>query len=338
MVTKIEAMKKIKDKNIPIPIPKEFRSAKKIIGPHRFCVVGDGRIFFGLKGIDQKIHYFAGDQEIVGKIALECANLSAHAQKVMRGEKNFAPILHFETSHALTIMGIGSELTGIIEFRFTTPTGAIYATQLNPELSSQLLSHIENNLSRMADPPPKYKFPILESKVPGQSKQSGKTSVHFGQEYSKEILEFIGLMIIRANLLEKAQINLFSALLDVEEIVAEAMFYSSNNTKARLDLIRSVLLTSKLPEKQKKDISNCLEKCQAIADRRNLLVHGQWEFKKDKFIVKETKPLNKKPKQEPIHTLKSIKLLVQDYHDTSVKMELLTKGIPATRAIAKKTS
>ena len=54
------------------------------------------------------------------------------------------------------------------------------------------------------------------------------------------MLEILGVLIIRANLVEDALVSMLTALLETPRERAEALFYASQNMKARLDTIQAV--------------------------------------------------------------------------------------------------
>ena len=124
--------------------------------------------------------------------------------------------------------------------------------------------------------------------------------VHFGQTYNRKMLEILGVLIIRANLVEDALVSMLTALLETPRERAEALFYASQNMKARLDMIQAVASKAGLSPGDLQFFADVIKKVESVSRQRNQLVHGEWEFKGDKFSVQERKPLARAGKQRPV--------------------------------------
>jgi hypothetical protein len=318
----------------PASPPIEFFGATALKGPHRFCITLDGTIHFGLLGEDGAVRYFKCSADIADRIAVECTALAEGARKAVKSEVD--PLgLSFPTAAVYTIIPKGNNTNGAVQFCFHTDTGTILSTMISAELASQMASQLVHLLSTMPNPPRPSDYSKLQSQLPGSPyKGNAKTAVYYGQEYRTDILQIIGVLIIRANLLEKSLVRLLATLLEISEARSDAIFYSSQNAKARSDMIRASLEQAKLNEALTEGIAGTIERVDSISRRRNLLVHGEWEFKGDKFVVREKKPLLKSS-TERIETLKAIEALATEYHDTAVIIDLQIEDVARVRNIAK---
>lgn len=313
----------------------EFESATPIQKFHRFLVTTDGQVTFGLLGENGKNNYFTASPEIMGGVALEFLNLAAAGQRTKAGDANKSVEMPFPTSAVFTLIPKGNGTNGSIEFRFLTPENMIFTTLIGPQLGAELASSLLHVLSTMPNPPPIFEMAGLHSKLPGKQHQGNNTSVHFGQRYQSKILNVLGLLVIRANLLESAMVRLLSALLELPAERTEAIFYSSQNMKARSDMLRATTATAGLTETQVGRVLKDIEAIDRISRRRNQLIHGEWRFSGEKFSVKERKPLANTKSQDAIETFKSIESIVTDFHDTTVMLDLTTKDIINSRSVAK---
>lgn len=309
----------------------EFSGAIPIEKFHRYLVTTDGNVNFGLLGKDGKNNYFTATPEVIGQIALEFLGLK-NASHTFTGKPGDAIELPFETSMAVSLTPQGGGENGVVQFLFFTSEKMVLTTRLGPNLTGELLQSLLQTISNMANPPPIFET-TFRSKLSGQSHQGKDTQVHFGQRYKAQILNILGLLVIRANLLEVAMVNMLAALLEVPMERAEAIFYSSQNMKARSDMLRATAKTAKLKPALFDRVLSDIEKIDKVSRRRNQLIHGEWSFKGDKFSVKERKPLGK-TSQDAIESFKSIEVIVEDFNAATNVMNLTTQEIIAARAIA----
>jgi len=174
--------------------------------------------------------------------------------------------------------------------------------------------------------------------TPGKPHEGPKTTTFFGQAYSDDILKALGVLMIRANLLEQSLISLLSAIsgLDIEQ--SKSLFFSTHNTKARLDMIRALSIASKLNADVIAGLEKTLKSVNAVLGRRNELVHGHWKFVNDKFVVTLSTPNGKEKTKDIPVTAKSIEQLAADYHSMGTMVRATATTIPALRAIASNTA
>ena len=188
----------------------------------------------------------------------------------------------------------------------------------------------------MANPPKLYKKILLSSKLKGKPHSGSDLVVHFGQTYNRKMLEILGVLIIRANLVEDALVSMLTALLETPRERAEALFYASQNMKARLDMIQAVASKAGLSPGDLQFFADVIKKVESVSRQRNQLVHGEWEFKGDKFSVQERKPLARAGKQQPMASYESIVSLVTQFHDVAVEIGLFVTALATSRRSATK--
>lgn len=226
---------------------------------------------------------------------------------------------------------LGVNASGNLLINIGVEPGIIFRSEITPELASTLAFQINSTLARMPVPPQEWKEHIMTSRLKGVAKPKGDVAVHFGQEYPREILEMVGLIIVRACILEDSMVSLLSAVACISRERAEAIFYSSQNNKARMDLIRALVPTSELSDELREDIQTQISAISSLAERRNSIVHGEWEFKNDKFIVREKRSLQRAKSQDPIASLASLSALASGYADQDVLIKSLVLRINQSR-------
>lgn len=314
------------------PLSDEFSASTPIQRFHRFAITEHGdQVFFGLLDKGGINHYFVCDRETISKIALEFSGLATHSQMLANGGAMpgyFA--LPFDTTMAFTLIPNGGDSEGNIQFMFFTPSNQCFQTLIGPNLASQLSSSLDQALSSMPQVP-KGGFP--SAKVPGEETKASRVVHYFGQSYPAEILEALGMLMVRVNLIERDMAELFSALTNLPIQVATAILHSTRNTEARIDMIRSAIPLATTASKQevdvgrKKIIGDDLTKLKNLYVRRNHLVHGHWSFKGDKFLVELLQP-NTKDKVKATHvTKKSIEELATDYRNMSIGLNATSQTI-----------
>lgn len=309
----------------------EFANSISLARPYRFCIHPDGTIHFGLQDTTGKVHYFNGSPAILGQIALECSGL---ATAVLTQQENPHPELSLDTVGAFvgTMIGNGSE--GTLMLSLMTSGGTLVTTVIGPVLANNLASQLLDALALIPESPDVLKSEYTRVETPGGKGHDTQDAVtYFGQEYRADILQMLGLIIVRASALEAELVNLLSLLGSMKREAAEAIFYSSQNNKARLDMMRALVPIAPLADTEKEEALDILKMASSVAERRNHLVHGEWEFKKDKFIVREKKSAAKSSSQEPIATLKSIRSIAYDFNNITVQTRLLI-GIVSKRLFA----
>lgn len=312
-------------------IAAEFGNSIEVSRLHRFMITTDGTVHFGLLGSDGKNNYFKATPEVMSSIALEMLNLAGTGNRVKAGDPNLRVQLAFPTTAVFTLIPKGNGANGAIEFQFLTDNETTLSTMIGPQLAAEMTSSLLHILSTMPSPPKIHELRGLHSKLKGSEHTGAATEIFFGQSYDTRILKIIGILVIRANLLEGAMARMLAALLEVSVERGEAIFYSSQNMKARSDMLRATIITSNLSEVLKTRVTKCIDKVDKISRRRNQLVHGEWSFSKEKFSVRERKALGNSKVQDAIETYKSIEEICTSFHDETVLLDLTTNNIIESR-------
>lgn len=296
---------------------------------------GGGPAYFELHGTDGKVFKFMATPSSIAEINHSLWHLTALSARSKPIENSEHRQLRFDTSHFIASSGLGSDANGHVTLHLFTTGGLCFETTFGPVFTADLASTLQNALAMLPNPPP-----ILDTTPPFFPKTQGippkgtNTETHFGQEYDSGMLKIVGLMIIRANLLEESLVKLLAALLVLPMQRAEALFYSSSNMKARMDMIRAASATSDLGTVLESEVGKQLEKVDRVSRRRNQLVHGEWSFKNDKFSVRERKPLPRTKKQDAIESFASVEQLVTEFFNCTVGLNLLVHRIHRARVNA----
>jgi len=224
---------------------------------------------------------------------------------------------------------------GTVWFQMATEH-MIYRTKFGPELLGTIGTQIVAEIARMPSPPSSWNGGARTSKPVVGKVFTDIVSHHFGQDYPQKSLELLGVFLIRANLLESALVELLMLLSGLALDRAEAIFYSSSNHKARLDIISALLSTSNLDEGHKKNFQELMTKAKKLATQRNVLVHGDWIFKKDGFEVVEKRAVPTSKGQNRIAGHKELSSLCQRYNDLEAQIRMFISS--AARSMDKNTS
>lgn len=244
------------------------------------------------------------------------ADAKAHATS-----DNPQPDIPFDTEIMASMSMMGNGSGGHVILRFLTPADVWLTTSFGPALAAQLANDLTSSLMRMAIPPENWERPMMVSPLKGKTRSSN-TITYFGQDYPRDIVEVLGIIIIRANLLESQLISLLTLVSDMDVKRSEIAFFSARTNQARLDLIRHMTPESRLTDEEKSTVITHLGKVKAIATQRNALVHGEWSFKADKFAVSERSATQKTKSQDTIVSHKSLTELATRYHDEAVSISL----------------
>jgi len=97
-------------------------------------------------------------------------------------------------------------------------------------------------------------------------------AAEFEQQYPKEMMK-LGCLTACWSVAEDALCQVLAILLSDKD-KAEAAFYSSNNHKARSDMVRAVAARSSLDERAKEYLDFGLDTLAKAANARNELTHG----------------------------------------------------------------
>ena len=227
--------------------------------------------------------------------------------------------VRFHTSSFMFAAPRGDGWSGFCDLTFITPEQqADYVTMLSPQGVASMLQ----NLATISGTAPRQY--TLGGKLTGSIKPSKRTTVYFGQSYQNDVAMALGVLMIRANLIDQGLIDLISALTNMSKAQATAQYYSSVNSKARNDSVKAVALNSEISEHTKSFICSTLEKIEKASSKRNSLVHGRWNMRKGKHRVELYKPSAAKTFSEITINEKYI-LDIAELYSTSI--DLLSAAI-----------
>jgi hypothetical protein len=307
-------------------LPDHFINAVALHCFSNFAIALDGEAYFAVKDRDGKLHSFKSDPETLNKVALELTLLAQHAERMASRDHSLAkrPSLDFETHEVGVCQYEGEDASGYLDFWFFTPAGTIFRTILGPNLTVRLLYNCYRALASLPRPPSIIPGVIPGTLLPGDSTSASNTITFFGQRYPTDIVSALGVLMIRANLLDQLMIDLLSALSDLTREKAHALFFSTANMKARIDMLRSLGPLVTLTENELEQLSDILDRISNVSERRNTLVHGSWRFRKDKFRVRTYKTAaTEKSRVKTIYvTAKLILGIASDYRALGISIRM----------------
>lgn len=237
----------------------------------------------------------------------------------------------FHTLHFLSAAPQGGGWSGSCDLHFLTPPGQQnYVTMLSPEGVQELHRYLSSVLASLPKPP-SISFPVLGGQIAGTLTYGPDTKTYFGQNYKIDIIQTLGVLTIRANIIDQALIDMMCALTGVSPEQGHAQYYATVNMKARLDAVRAVLPVSGLSEDLTGDITTALEKTKAAADRRNDLVHARWSFRKGKHRATIFRPNSKTKQAEITVTEKHILEIAEAYAVATTLLIAGTSGVLGER-------
>jgi hypothetical protein len=239
----------------------------------------------------------------------------------------------FQSEGVFTEVLLGGQ-SGSLKFTFITPPDQPnYETVIGPKLTVMLAQQLQfaaSNVPSLSD-----RFGL---DLPGRKPAKGKTATYFGQEYPVPILQALGVLMVRVNLLEVSLVELLGVIGGLTLRQAEALFFSTVNMKARFDMIRALAANSDLPLAALNNISDAIARARAVTERRNDLVHGRWSFLGDKFEVTRIEPNTTKALKPQVVTRKSLEQLATDYRLAGAFVKACVPLLSQERSMAEKTS
>lgn len=201
-----------------------------------------------------------------------------------------AGTIRVHTVNFATAALLGNSTAGWVDLHLFTADGQPnYATLLSPEGVHSLAQGLLQALQSMPKPPP---IPVISlgGRHQGSISYGPQTKTYFGETYSLPIIQAMGVLMIRANLLDQRLIDLSAALTGTTSAQAMNQYYASVNMKARLDSIRAILPVSDLSDVLISQIERALDRVKKASDRRNDLVHARWNSRKGKHRAVIFKP------------------------------------------------
>lgn len=234
----------------------------------------------------------------------------------------------FATALTATAVFVTNDSNSAVEFTFWTPDDDIYKTRIGPDLAAQMLASLRSCLEMI---PQSSSHPTLGqmfgTTVPGKPHETAKAVTYFGQSYDPAILQALGVLMVRVNLLENNLVHLLAYVSGLSHDQAEAALQATNNMKARRDLIAALVPSSRHTLEKRAKVIDALERVKTVFNRRNALIHGQWSFKNDKFLVSSFQPIAARPRTERVETIKSLLEIAANYRDVAMEIASLAFSV-----------
>jgi hypothetical protein len=256
------------------------------------------------------------DASRLGSLMMRFSELT-HAHNAIAENRDLNPFatLRVHTSSFLAQVMGGNSTEGNVLLQLFSPEGAIVETHLGPFATAQLANGLQEALNSMPRAPafPQMDKIIPGMSVPGEDRASKGTVAYFGQEYPVDVIQALGVLMVRANLLEQSLVELLCILGEMSKERAAAIFYSSSSAKARTSLIRALVEPAKLKSHGAKQVVKSLDRVDAVSGRRNNLVHAMWNFEEGKLKAALYKPNDVKPRKPVVTDAKAINELSADF-------------------------
>jgi hypothetical protein len=285
------------------------------------------RAYFGLVGEDGSNTYFQCDHGTLQGLLINIGGLSEQAKGIADNQGIKSASIPFETGMAFVGVCQGGNAAGNLIFGFATLTGGVLTTSIKPEVAAGFASNLKEALASLARPPKINDYPISGGNIAGDE-HSGETVEYFGQHYEPKILQAFGILMIRANLLDRCLITLLAAISSLTFAQSEAAYYSNVNNAARIELVRAISKHSALPDPLKTHIEKNLDKAYEVSRRRNDLVHSVWSYDKDRFTLSNYSA-KKKGAGPVVMTTKSILDIAETYRSIGFVSQTLAATVLA---------
>lgn len=244
----------------------------------------------------------------------------------------------FHTVHFAFVGMSGNGTAGTCDLHFWTPDGEPnYCTMISPLGVQSML----NSLTQIgATLPTMPAIPVfaLAGQLPGKITYGPDTKTYFGQSYRLDVIQAMGVLMIRANLLDQRLIELTARIMGAHPEMIAAQYYATTNMKARLDNVRSLLGVADLPANLTKHLENTLVIIKKVTDRRNDLVHAQWTFRNGRHRAVLHRPNAKVKAAEITVTEPMVLEIAENYGTAHIELLSAISGVAAHRAATSKTA
>jgi hypothetical protein len=94
--------------------------------------------------------------------------------------------------------------------------------------------------------------------------------------FGADVLLALGVIAIRAAQMELYLVTFLSTVSGIPYHKANAVLYSSQNAKARLDMLRALVNTAKYSDETKRYALKLLDRVKELSDQRNMYLHWQY--------------------------------------------------------------
>lgn len=188
--------------------------------------------------------------------------------------------------------------------------------------------------------PTKPKIPVISmgGKLQGEMTYGQTKKMYFGQNYELSVIQALGVLTIRANIIDNALIVLNCAITGMSREIAAAQYYATTNMKARLDGIKAALGASGIDGAVADCVLSAIEKTQNAANRRNEIVHARWSVRKDKFRAEVYAPNKRNKVVELTVTEKFVLEICEAYYVAFTLLVAATQGVERKRSAAASAS
>jgi len=237
----------------------------------------------------------------------------------------------FHTGVFTLVSATNEGARGHLDIQFFSDSGKKYATTFTPSGVQQLSSMLLGHLAQMGMPPEQPpQFP--GEALPGAIPEGEKTKTYFGQQYDTDVIQALGVLVIRANQLDYGLIGLYAALTGISETLSANQYYASTNMKARVDVIRSVSDPDEIGKDAVSIVFDAMDRVKRVSDRRNDLIHARWSFRNGKHRADVIKPNSKTKVTELTVTAKMVMSLAEDYMTASLILEVARQSVLRARS------
>lgn len=244
----------------------------------------------------------------------------------------------FHTVTFVTAAYHGDGTTGFVDLFFCTPDDQTnYITCLSPEGVRQLASQLAGVVALMPKLP-ETPAVTLGGRLQGDITYGPRTKTYFGQNYDVKVIQAMGVLMLRANLIDQLLIEINSLILGTSLQMATSQYYASVNMKARLDSIRSIIGHSGLSDIVSNQIRESLDYVKQVSDRRNDLVHARWSMRKGKHRAQIFRPNSKVKFSEITVTEKHVLDIADSYAMAHTELLLSISSIRQYRDATAKTA
>jgi len=246
-------------------------------------------MYFGLVGSEGSHNYYVAAPDAGNGLAFNIGCLVEQLNQLASGQTRQHPTISFETATMFSGVTQGPGGPRLV-LSFSTLAGAIFMTTLQTHVAMDLYTSLHEVLAGQATLPERAQLhPVAGRKLGGRA-PTNETVVYFGQEYRADILQALGVLMVRANLLDQSLVHLLSVLAGITLDYAARLFYSTKNFKARTDMIKSLVVVETEEERKENQILKALDKANDAVGRRNDLVHPVWSFEGEKMSIDDFKP------------------------------------------------
>ncbi len=275
--------------------PQEFLEAKPItrIFGWSFDKQSD-TAYFNLLGVDQNFNQFKCTSEEVRMLAIDMASISFHAERFKKDDSAESIMTYpFDPQMVMAALRFGNGTTGSVQLYFFNSNKEAITMILGREQVNQLNMSFNMALDALPQRPAFGGTLDLLAEAgsrPTLPEGETETETYFGHEYPVKILKALGLLVMRANLLDRELLRLFERVSGFPQEKANALYFSVSNNHARARQITALLPMMNIGEEKEKKIRDAIKRTERPMELRNALIHGDWKFEEKGPVVYTQNP------------------------------------------------